>query len=115
VTATPNSSHSFVDWTQNGKVVSTSASYTFTMSSASATLTATSSNILAGRQILAVSMAPRIAVNVARLPQTARQGRLRTCQPSEARNFRSAWPALCSVAWRSSNTLSYINRHYGQW
>jgi hypothetical protein len=40
VTATPNGSHSFVNWTQNGKVVSTSASYTFTMPSASATLTA---------------------------------------------------------------------------
>ena len=40
VTATPNSSRSFVNWTQNGKVVSTSASYMFTMPSASATLTA---------------------------------------------------------------------------
>jgi hypothetical protein len=33
-------SHSFVNWTQNGKVVSTPASYTFTMPSASVTLTA---------------------------------------------------------------------------
>jgi hypothetical protein len=40
VTATPNGSHSFVNWTQNGKVVSTSASYTFTMPSANVTLTA---------------------------------------------------------------------------
>jgi hypothetical protein len=24
-------------------------------------------------------------------------------------------PALCLVTWRSSNTLSYINRHYGEW
>jgi hypothetical protein len=40
VTATPNGSRSFVNWTQNGKVVSTSASYTFTMPSANATLTA---------------------------------------------------------------------------
>jgi hypothetical protein len=40
VTATPNSSHTFVNWTQNGKVVSTSASYTFTMPSANTTLTA---------------------------------------------------------------------------
>ena len=40
VIATPNGSHSFVNWTQNGKVVSTSASYTFTMPSANVTLTA---------------------------------------------------------------------------
>jgi hypothetical protein len=40
VTATPNSSRSFINWTQNGKVVSTSASYTFTMPSANVTLTA---------------------------------------------------------------------------
>jgi hypothetical protein len=40
VTATPSGSHSFVNWTQNGKVVSTSASYTFTMPSATTTLTA---------------------------------------------------------------------------
>ena len=40
VTATPNGSHSFVNWTQNGKVVSTSASYMFTMPSANTTLTA---------------------------------------------------------------------------
>jgi hypothetical protein len=40
VTATPNGSHSFVDWTENGKVVSTSASYTFTMPSANVKLTA---------------------------------------------------------------------------
>src|SRR6516225_4297222 len=40
VTATPNGSHSFVNWTQNAKVVSTSASYTFAMPSASITLTA---------------------------------------------------------------------------
>jgi len=37
---TPNGSHSFVNWTQNGKVVSTLASYAFTMPSASTTLTA---------------------------------------------------------------------------
>jgi hypothetical protein len=40
VTATPNGSRSFVNWTQNAKVVSTSASYTFTMPSANVTLTA---------------------------------------------------------------------------
>jgi hypothetical protein len=40
VNATPNGSHSFVNWTQNGKVVSTSASYMFNMPSANATLTA---------------------------------------------------------------------------
>jgi hypothetical protein len=33
VTATPNSGFSFVNWTQNGNVVSTSASYTFTINS----------------------------------------------------------------------------------
>jgi Divergent InlB B-repeat domain len=40
VTATPNGSHSFVHWTQSGKVVSTSSSYTFTMPSANVTLVA---------------------------------------------------------------------------
>jgi hypothetical protein len=40
VIATPNGSHSLVNWTQNAKVVSTSASYTFTMPSSNATLTA---------------------------------------------------------------------------
>jgi hypothetical protein len=40
VTATPTGIHSFVNWTQNAKVVSTSASYTFTMPSANATLVA---------------------------------------------------------------------------
>ena len=40
VTATPNGSHSFVNWTQNAKVVSTSASYAFNMPSANVTLTA---------------------------------------------------------------------------
>jgi hypothetical protein len=40
VTATPKGSHSFINWTQSGRVVSTSASYTFTMPSASTTLTA---------------------------------------------------------------------------
>jgi hypothetical protein len=40
VTATPNGSHSFVNWTQNAKVVSTSASYMLTMPSANVTLTA---------------------------------------------------------------------------
>jgi hypothetical protein len=32
VTATPNSGHTFVHWTETGRVVSTSASYTFTLS-----------------------------------------------------------------------------------
>ena len=32
VTATPNSGHTFVHWTESGKVVSTSESYTFTLS-----------------------------------------------------------------------------------
>jgi hypothetical protein len=40
VTATANSGRSFVNWTQSGRVVSTSASYTFTMPSANAALTA---------------------------------------------------------------------------
>jgi hypothetical protein len=40
VTATPNSGHTFVNWTQSTKVVSTSASYTFTMPSATVTLVA---------------------------------------------------------------------------
>ena len=40
VTATPTGSHSFVNWTQNTKVVSTSANYTFTMPSANVTLVA---------------------------------------------------------------------------
>jgi hypothetical protein len=40
VTAAPNGSHSFVNWTQNAKVVSTATSYTFTMPSANTTLTA---------------------------------------------------------------------------
>jgi Divergent InlB B-repeat domain len=31
VTAAPNGSHSFVHWTENGRVVSTSESYTFTL------------------------------------------------------------------------------------
>jgi hypothetical protein len=39
VTATPSGSHSFVNWTQNAKVVSTSAGYTFNMPSANVTLT----------------------------------------------------------------------------
>jgi Pro-kumamolisin, activation domain/Divergent InlB B-repeat domain len=39
VTATPNSGHAFLHWTENGKVVSTSESYTFTVS-ANATLVA---------------------------------------------------------------------------
>jgi hypothetical protein len=32
VTATPNSGHTFFHWTNNGRVVSTSASYIFTLS-----------------------------------------------------------------------------------
>jgi hypothetical protein len=40
VTGTPNGSHSFVNWTQSGQVVSTSASYTFSMPSANTALTA---------------------------------------------------------------------------
>jgi len=40
VTAMPNGSHSFVNWTRSGRVVSTSASYTFTMPSANTYLTA---------------------------------------------------------------------------
>jgi hypothetical protein len=31
VTATPNGGHSFVHWTQNGRVVSTSEIYMFTL------------------------------------------------------------------------------------
>jgi uncharacterized repeat protein (TIGR02543 family) len=40
VIATTKSCHSFVNWTQSGKVLSTSANYTFTMPSANVTLTA---------------------------------------------------------------------------
>jgi hypothetical protein len=40
VTATPNGSHSFVNWTQNAKVVSTSASYMLNMPSANLSLIA---------------------------------------------------------------------------
>jgi hypothetical protein len=40
VTATANNGHTFVHWTRNGAVVSTSPSYTFTMPSANATLVA---------------------------------------------------------------------------
>jgi Divergent InlB B-repeat domain len=40
VTAAANSGHSFVHWTENGKVVSTSPGYTFTMPSANVTLVA---------------------------------------------------------------------------
>jgi hypothetical protein len=40
VTATPNTGHTFVHWTENGKVVSTSESYTFTLPSANVTLVA---------------------------------------------------------------------------
>jgi Divergent InlB B-repeat domain len=40
VTATANSSHTFVHWTENGRVVSTSPSYTFTLPSANVTLIA---------------------------------------------------------------------------
>jgi hypothetical protein len=35
-------------------------------------------------KVLTKDEARSIAVNVARLPETGRQGRLRTCQPSEA-------------------------------
>jgi len=40
LTATPDSGHSFVHWTESGRVVSTSPSYTFTMPSANVTLVA---------------------------------------------------------------------------
>jgi hypothetical protein len=40
VTAMANSGHSFVHWTENGRVVSTSPSYTFTMPSANVALVA---------------------------------------------------------------------------
>jgi hypothetical protein len=40
VIATPTGSHSFVNWTRSGRVVSTSASYTFPMPSANTYLTA---------------------------------------------------------------------------
>jgi hypothetical protein len=40
VTAAANSGHSFVHWTENGKVVSTSPSYTFTMPGKAMTLVA---------------------------------------------------------------------------
>jgi uncharacterized repeat protein (TIGR02543 family) len=40
VMATAKTGHTFVDWTDAGKVVSTAASYTFTMPSANVTLVA---------------------------------------------------------------------------
>jgi hypothetical protein len=40
VTATPDSGHTFVHWTDSGRVVSTSSSYTFTMPSTNVTLVA---------------------------------------------------------------------------
>jgi Divergent InlB B-repeat domain len=40
VTAVPHSGHTFVHWTESGRVVSTSPSYTFTMPSANITLAA---------------------------------------------------------------------------
>jgi hypothetical protein len=40
VTATPNPGHTFVHWTENGRVVSTSPSYTFTLPGANITLVA---------------------------------------------------------------------------
>jgi hypothetical protein len=40
VTATANSGHTFVHWTESGQVVSTSPSYTLTMPSANVTLVA---------------------------------------------------------------------------
>jgi Divergent InlB B-repeat domain len=40
VTATPNTGHTFVHWSENGRVVSTSESYTFTLPSANITLVA---------------------------------------------------------------------------
>jgi Divergent InlB B-repeat domain len=40
VTATPSTGHTFVHWTENGRVVSTSPSYTFTLPGANITLVA---------------------------------------------------------------------------
>jgi Divergent InlB B-repeat domain len=40
VLATPNSNRTFVPWTENGKVVGTSETYTFTLPSANVTLIA---------------------------------------------------------------------------
>jgi hypothetical protein len=40
VVATANPGHTFVQWTDNGKVVSTSPTYTFTLPSANVTLLA---------------------------------------------------------------------------
>jgi Divergent InlB B-repeat domain len=40
VTATPKTGHTFVHWTENGRVLSTSPSYTFTLPSANVTLIA---------------------------------------------------------------------------
>jgi hypothetical protein len=40
VTATPNGAHSFIHWTENGRVVSTSPNYTFTMPKSNITLVA---------------------------------------------------------------------------
>jgi hypothetical protein len=54
LTATANSGYSFVNWTQNGSVVSTSASYTFTLNS-NVTLVA---NFTAVQYTIAVSASP---------------------------------------------------------
>jgi hypothetical protein len=40
VTATPNTGHTFIHWTESGRVVSTLPSYTFTLPSANVTLVA---------------------------------------------------------------------------
>jgi hypothetical protein len=57
VTATPNSGFSFVNWTQNGSVVSTSASYTFTLNS-NTTLVANFTTVPAPLYLIAVSASP---------------------------------------------------------
>jgi hypothetical protein len=57
VTATPNGGFSFVNWTQNGSVVSTSASYTFTLTS-NVTLVANFTTVPAPLYLIAVSASP---------------------------------------------------------
>src|SRR4029077_1894536 len=56
VTATANSGYSFVNWTQNGSVVSTSASYTFTLNS-NVTLVANFTTVVT-QDTVAVSASP---------------------------------------------------------
>jgi Divergent InlB B-repeat domain/Alpha-L-arabinofuranosidase B, catalytic len=57
VTATPNSGYSFVNWTANGSVVITSASYTFTLNG-NVTLVANFTPVVSTQYTIAVNASP---------------------------------------------------------